>query len=132
MGLCLSDGRSPRLKRDALDLPLRPDRTEAASFLLESFVASPLAKMVEFLGLSVLPLPGILDRRERKDRDESLVSDLLKDGYDWRGGSTAPAEPELLEPEPPLSLEFWLPIVPDPRVTQARRVSQMSRGGVGV
>jgi hypothetical protein len=36
--------------------------------------------MAELLGLSVLPEPGILDRSERNDRDESLVSDLLKEG----------------------------------------------------
>jgi hypothetical protein len=80
--LCLSAGRSLRLNRDTLDLPLFPDRTEAASFLAESLAASPLDRIAEFLGLSVLPLPGILDRNPRNDRDESLVSDLLKDGYD--------------------------------------------------
>lgn len=113
--LFLSVGRSLRLRRDTLDLALRPDRTEAASFLAVSFGVSPLDRIAELLGLSVLPLPGILDRRERNDRVESLVSDLLKEGYDWSGASTAlaePLDPEPLDPEPPLSLEFWLPIVP--------------------
>lgn len=36
-------------------------------------------------GLSVFPLPGIFERMEpRKERVDSFVSDLLKDGYDWR------------------------------------------------
>ena len=37
----------------------------------------------EFLGLSDLE-PGILDLNPRKERDDSLVSDLLIDGYDCR------------------------------------------------
>ncbi len=50
-------------------------------FPLSAFSApSPLVRTVELRGLSVLPDPGILDRRARKDRDESLVSDLLKEG----------------------------------------------------
>lgn len=89
-----------RPEREMLERPLLPDRTEAAS------PVSPLATM-EFLGLSVLPLPGILDRNPRKDRVESLVSDLLKEGYDWRA---SPEPAPFLEEEPP-SLEVWLPIV---------------------
>lgn len=95
---------SPRLPREA-ERPLLPDRTEAASGLLSE---SPLAlelSSVEFLGLSVLELPGILDLRERKDREESLVSLLLIDGYDWRFPS---AEFDL--GDPPSGLELWLPM----------------------
>jgi hypothetical protein len=40
-----------------------------------------LDSAVEALGLStLLLLPGILDRRERNDRDDCWVSDLLNDG----------------------------------------------------
>lgn len=66
------------LFRDMADFALFPDLTEAASDF--SPEASPFDRMAEFRGLSVFPLPGILDRRERKERDESFVSDLLKDG----------------------------------------------------
>jgi hypothetical protein len=77
---CLSGGRSLRLARDALDRPLLADRTEAASAAF-SAVVSPFDNKVEFLGLSVLALlPGILERRDRNDRDDSLVSDRLKEG----------------------------------------------------
>jgi hypothetical protein len=54
-----------------------PDFTEAASDLSGR---STLASIVEFRGLSVFPDPGILDRRDRNDRDDSFVSDLLKEG----------------------------------------------------
>jgi hypothetical protein len=77
----LSPGNSERLAREALERPLRPERTEAASAPL-SVVESPFAKLEEARGLSDLLFPGILDRSERNDRDDSLVSDLLKDGYD--------------------------------------------------
>lgn len=95
---CFSDGRSPRLAREPLDRPLLPDLTEAAS------LDSVLGKAVEARGLStLLLLPGIFDRKERKDLDDCWVSDLLKEGYDCKS-------PELLfRPEPP-SLELWLPI----------------------
>jgi hypothetical protein len=63
-----NEGGSERLER-LLGLP------EAAAS-----GSSPLVTTVEFLGLSFLFVPGILDLSERKDRDESLVSDLLKDG----------------------------------------------------
>lgn len=84
--LCLSGGGgSIRLFLDPLDRPLRAERTDAASRDF-SPLASPFDSRAEFLGLSVLlgllllfP-PGILDRRDRKDRDESLVSDLLIEG----------------------------------------------------
>lgn len=83
--LCFKLGKSPRLFLEALERPLRPDRTDAASSVL-SPLDSPLESSVELLGLSVLfidlllLLPGILDRSERNDRDESFVSDLLMEG----------------------------------------------------
>jgi hypothetical protein len=69
--------------------------------------------MVEFLGLSVLPAPGILDLRDLKDRDDSFVSERLKDGYVWRLSpllSAPPAEPDARDDEVP-SLDDVLPIV---------------------
>ena len=104
--LCRSGGISLRLVLEALERPLRPDRTDAPSATLLSPAESPLERRAEFRGLSVLPLePGILDRRERKDLDESLVSDLLKEGYDWSEASPEGAAPEPLDEEPPPSLE---------------------------
>lgn len=91
-----------------LDLPLLPDFTDAISDF-----SSPLEINCEFRGLSVFPPPGILDRRDLKDRLESLVSDLLKDGYDWRPSdprSETPEPPDLVGFRPP-SVEFWLPMV---------------------
>lgn len=44
---------------------------------------------IEFLGLSDLA-PGIFDRSPRKEREDSLVSDLPKEGYDW-----SPSPPDL-------------------------------------
>lgn len=95
----LNGGKSPRLAREPVERTLRPERTDAVSAAL----SSPFDRTVEFLGLSVLPLPGILDRRERKDRDDSFVSDRLKEGSDCRPGSP-PAETEPLGVEVP-SLE---------------------------
>jgi hypothetical protein len=86
------------------DFPLLPDLTEAAS---DFSGVSPLVSMAELLGLSVFPEPGILERRERNERDESLVSVLLKEGYDC---STSSPLPEALE-DAPASLELWLPMV---------------------
>ena len=72
---CFREPISPRLAREALDRPLLPDLTDAAS------LDSVLDSAVEALGLStLLLLPGILDRRERNDRDDCWVSDLLNDG----------------------------------------------------
>ena len=59
------------------DLPLAADLVEAASDLSVSMLES------DPLGLSVFPLPGIFERMTpRKDFEDSLVSDLLKEGYD--------------------------------------------------
>jgi len=98
---------SGRLTLETPDLALRPDLTDAASDFstAAAAAASPLDSKVEFLGLSVFPPPGILDRKERNERVESLVSDLLKLGYDCRL-SPGPPPPPL---EPP-SLEVWFPI----------------------
>ena len=74
----MGDGMSFRLVRETADLPLLEDLTEAASDF--SLAASPLERMAELLGLSVLLEPGILERSERKERDDSLVSERLKDG----------------------------------------------------
>ena len=65
--------------RLVLGFPL-PDLTEATSDLSAEASPFPLEMMVEFRGLSVFPVPGILDRRDRKEREDSLVSDLLKEG----------------------------------------------------
>ena len=77
----LADDDLPDL--EWVDLLLPVDLVEAASDLsTPPLLVSKLDN--EFRGLSDLPLPGILDRKEpRKDRVDSLVSDLLKDGYDW-------------------------------------------------
>jgi hypothetical protein len=71
------ESESARLARVCDDLPLRPDLTDPAS---DFSSVSPFARIAEPLGLSVLPEPGILERRERNEREDSLVSDLLKDG----------------------------------------------------
>lgn len=85
-----------------------------------------MESMAEFLGLSVLPEPGILDRRERKERDESLVSDLLKEGYDCK--PSAGPFPEDLEDPPPASLDAWLPIVSQCQNAKAALEREKSRG----
>lgn len=94
----LGDGtESERLARGVAVFPLFPDFTEATSDLSG---ISPF-KIVEFRGLSVFPEPGILDRRDRKDREDSFVSDLLKEGYDCKpsGPPRSPA-PLALDPTP--------------------------------
>lgn len=93
-------GMSGRFGRDALDRALRPDLTDAASAVLSP--ESPFDRMAEVRGLSSLPLPGILDRRERNDRDDSFVSDLLNDGYFCRLSPTEAPGPL----DEPLSLEL--------------------------
>ena len=80
-------------------LVLFPDLTDVAS--LFSAAASLLARMAELRGLSVLPLPGIFERRVLKERVDSFVSDLLKDGYDWR---SLPPGPPFEEPPPSFEL----------------------------
>jgi hypothetical protein len=74
---------------------------------------SLLERIVEFRGLSDFPLPGILDRSALNERDDSFVSDFPKEGYVWRLSERSvlgPAAAEPLEP-PPLSFEFWFPII---------------------
>lgn len=88
--------------------PLLPDLTDPASDLSPD---SPFDIRAEFLGLSVLPEePGILDLRALNDLVESLVSDLLNEGYDWRpSGVRSPVLCGLDELPP--SLDVWFPIV---------------------
>lgn len=96
---------STRLDLDTADLLLRPDRTDATSDLSTS--VSPLERIVEFRGLSVFPLPGILDRSALNERDDSFVSDFPKEGYDWRPSGRSVAAVAVAEPfGPPLSFEF--------------------------
>jgi hypothetical protein len=83
VGVC-ADEDDPRRDRWPADLALTADLVDAASDLsippLLGLV-SMLSPEVEFLGLSVFPLPGILDLMElRKDREDSFVSDLLNEG----------------------------------------------------
>jgi len=118
----VGDGyESVRLARLCGDLPLLPDLTEATS---DFSGRSPFASMVELRGLSVLVEPGILERRERNERDESLVSDRLKEGYDCRPSSPFPAA---LDDAAPASLEFWLPMVSQ-RQREASSEREKSRG----
>jgi len=72
--------------------------------------------MAELLGLSVRP--GMRERRERKERDESRVSDLPKEGYDWR-----PSSEPFPDLDAPASLEDWLPMVSQSR-SQSLRVAE--------
>lgn len=55
--------------------PLLPDLTDATSVLSVSDMLD-----IELRGLSLALVPGILDLRARNDREDSLVSDLLKEG----------------------------------------------------
>lgn len=75
-----------RLAFEALDFALVVDLTDTASLLSTPLLVSMLE--IDVLGLSILPLPGILERMEpRKERVEPWVSDLLNDGKDCRGPS---------------------------------------------
>lgn len=67
---------SARPVLEAAERVLLPDLTDAASDLSFSV---PDIMDIEFRGLSVL-VPGIFDLNDRKDLDDSLVSDLLNDG----------------------------------------------------
>lgn len=68
--------------------------------------SSPLENPdVDALGLSVL-LPGILDLSARNDLVDSLVSALLKDGYDWRSSLLSEVCEALLGVPVPVPLEF--------------------------
>lgn len=105
------DVDSARMERDAVERALLPDFTDAASD-----VSSPFPSRTELRGLSVLLLlaPGILLLSERKDRDDSLVSDLDMDGrLSEMLRSPEPAEPDALDdpPPPPPSLDVWFPML---------------------
>lgn len=90
---------------ECLDLEFRPDLPDLM-VSLSDLSPSPLDSRAELRGLSLFPEPGILDRRALKDLVESLVSDLLKEGRDWR--PSGPAELVGLDVLP--SLDGWLPI----------------------
>lgn len=92
------------------DLPLVADFIDCASTLSTLVVdASPASCVLEARGLSVDSLLGILVRRALlKDRVDSLVSDLLKDGYESRLGPVGVCEPLLL---PSFSFDGWLPML---------------------
>ena len=94
------------------DRALFPDLTDAASDL-SPVVSALLIPNVEFLGLSVL-LPGILDLKALNDRIDSLVSALLKDGYDERSSVflfNEVCDALLFGVAAPEPLEGWFPIV---------------------
>lgn len=72
-------------------LPLEPfDLAAAAGFVEDtSDLSAPALLESRFdkdaLGLSDLGPPGIFDRMDPlNEREDSLVSDLLNEGYDWR------------------------------------------------
>ena len=94
---------------------LLPDLMDPVSF--GSPGPSPLESIAELRGLSVFPDPGILDRSDLKDRVESLVSVLAKEGYCCR--SPGP-ELGLLPGAAPPSFELWLPILPELSVDNGR------------
>jgi hypothetical protein len=121
-----SAGRSDLLALERLDLPLLPDRTEATSAAL---LASTSFTSEELRGLSafLLELPGILDRKERKERDDSLVSDLLRDGYDCKASPYDGAPGPLAAPGPaPLELE--LPITGGSSLSQSPQRKEVVAG----
>jgi hypothetical protein len=96
------------------DRELLPDRTDAASDLSGIAESPLLSPDVELRGLSVLL--GILDlNAPRRDRVDSLVSALLKDGYCWK--LSLPLSREVCDAlllgvlAPPVPLELWFPIV---------------------
>lgn len=79
----------PDAPRECLpDLPLVADLTDCESVLSRLVVElSPLRLLVLARGLSADDLPGILVRKAvRNERDDSFVSDLLKDGYEPSSG----------------------------------------------
>jgi len=109
---------SSRPDFDIFERLLFPDLTDATSDLSTS--DSPFE--VEFLGLSVFE-PGIFDRSDLNDREDSFVSDLLKEGREERVGPLLSTEVDetvalgVEVPEPPF--DGWLPIF-DPAYLRAR------------
>lgn len=69
---------------DPLDLALVADLVDAASERSLPTLVSMLD--IDARGLSDFSFdePGILDLMERNEREDSLVSDLLKEGYDCK------------------------------------------------
>lgn len=86
VGDCTDDPDIARLALDPVVTALVEDFIDATSDLsppplLE--VSAPLRPDKDALGLSVFALPGIFDlMAPLKEREDSLVSDLLNDGYD--------------------------------------------------
>lgn len=84
IGGCTDDPDIARLVLDAPDRALVVDLIDAASDLSplpETVLSAPAIADVDALGLSFFPLPGILDlMAPLKEREDSLVSDLLNDG----------------------------------------------------
>src|SRR6201996_5255327 len=98
-------------------LPLAADLIDCVSALSSDGDVTEVRAVDELRGLSAdLPLPGILVRSAvRSDRADSLVSDLLKDGYEYSDGPepVGVCEPGVPVPLPSFSLDGWFPIVPD-------------------
>lgn len=96
------------------DFPLAEDLTDCESVLSTLVVdASPGRCVLDARGLSEELLPGILGivrNAVLKERDDSLVSDLLNDGYESRLGPVGVEEPLLLA-LPSLSFDGWLPML---------------------
>lgn len=104
-GVGSSESLSPSLESSVSSLAM-----ELSLSLLELEVLSRLA--TEALGLSVESLfARILERIvPLKEREDSLVSDLLKDGYESSEGPES--GPRYFDfPPPPFSLEVWFPIL---------------------
>lgn len=105
--LSLRESGSRERAEFLFERPLVADFTLCASALSS---ASPDNADVEPLGLSADLPPGILVRSEfLNERMDSLVSDLLNEGYESRDGPgpVGVCEPEVLLP----SLDGWLPIL---------------------
>jgi len=88
----VAGGENTRPAFEALDFVLVADLMDVVSDL--SIPPPPVSIFDrDVLGLSVFPLPGIFDRiAPRRDRDDSFVSDLLKDGYDCKPSPTVRSE----------------------------------------
>lgn len=103
-GAVLEDTGDAGVEPDGARLAFDPvDFTDPASDLSGPPSMLPSAP-ADALGLSVFPLLGIFDRMPWKERLDSLVSDLLNDGYDCRlsvGEVCVGRLDGVLVPEPP-------------------------------
>lgn len=91
------------------DFVLIEDLMEAASDLSVLELGFPASPALEDLGLSDFP-PGIFERIDmRREREDSFVSDLEKEGSDSRPGPDPfPSEPLALEGVLPISTSYPL------------------------